>query len=48
MPISPQSGALRLQILPCMKYYNVLKWKNRLTLRLNAAKNTDYMKKSLS
>ncbi len=27
-------------------YYDVQKWRNRLTLGLNVAKNTNYMKKS--
>ncbi len=47
MSISPHSGARWIQRLPCLKYFNVLKRKNRLTLGLNAAKNNDYMKKSL-
>ncbi len=46
MSISHQSGARGLESLRCLKYY-VLKRINRLTLGLNAAKNTDYMKKSL-
>ncbi len=46
MSTSPQNGAWGLERLPYLKYYNVLKWENRLTLMLNAAKNTDYMKKS--
>ncbi len=33
------------QRLICSKYYNVLKQESRFTLRLNAAKNTDYIKK---
>ncbi len=46
MSISPRSGARGLERLPCLKQYNVLKQENRLTLGLNAAKGTDYMKKS--
>ncbi len=46
MSISPKSGATVLKKLPSLKYYNVLKLENRLTLWLNAAKNSDYMKKS--
>ncbi len=45
MYISPRSGAMGLQRLPCSKYYNVLKWESRFTLGHNAAKNMDYMKK---
>ncbi len=45
MSISPQNGARGLEILPRLKYYNALKWENRLTLGLNTAKNTSYMKK---
>ncbi len=30
--------------MPFFKYYNVLEWKNRFTLMLNAAKNIDYIK----
>ncbi len=32
----------------CMKYCNVLKWEGRLTLVLNAVKNTNYLKKASS
>ncbi len=46
MSSSHQSGVRGLEKLPCLKY-NVLKRENRLTLRLNAAKNTDYTKKIL-
>ncbi len=46
MSISSQSGAEVFGGLSCLKYYNVLKWENSLTLGLNAAKNTDYMKKN--
>ncbi len=45
MSISSRSGARGLERLPYLKYYDVLKWENRLTFRLNAAKNMDYMKK---
>ncbi len=45
MSISPKSGATVLEKLPCLRYYNVLKLENRLTSELNAAKNSDYMKK---
>ncbi len=31
--------------LTCLKYYNEMKWESRFTLGLNAAKNTDYIKK---
>ncbi len=33
--LSPQSGARVLERLPCLKYYNVLKWENRLNWILN-------------
>ncbi len=46
-PRPPGSGAQELQRLTCLKYYNVLKWESRFTLGLNAAKNTDYIKKTL-
>ncbi len=42
---SPPSRATGLERLSCLKYYNVLKRENRSTLGLNAAKNSDYMKK---
>ncbi len=45
MSIFPQSRARWLKRLPCLKYYNVWKWENRLTLVLNAAKNTVICKK---
>ncbi len=45
MSISSWTVARGFERLPCLKYYNVQKWGNRLTLRLNTAKNTDYMKK---
>ncbi len=41
----PQSGARGLERLTCSKYYNVPKRENRLTLGLNATKNSNYMKK---
>ncbi len=44
MSVSLQNGARGLKILPCLKYYNVLKQENRLTLGLNTAKNTGFMK----
>ncbi len=47
MSIFACSGTMRAERLPCLKYYNVLKWENRLTLGLNTAKNTNYMKKKL-
>ncbi len=31
----------------CMAIYDVWKWSNRLTLGLNVAENTNYMKKIL-
>ncbi len=45
MSISRQSGARGLESLPYLKY-NVLKLENRLTLGLNATKNTDCMRKA--
>ncbi len=45
MPISPRSGARWLQRLTFLKHYNVLKRESRFTLVLNAAKNTNYIKK---
>ncbi len=47
MSISFSSGAQGLERLPHLKYYNALKWENRLTLRFSAAENMDYMKKKL-
>ncbi len=41
----PQGGARGLERLACLKYYNVWKYENRLTLVFNATENTDYMKK---
>ncbi len=45
MSISPSSGARGLERLICLKYYTVQKWESRFTFRLNAAKNTHYIKK---
>ncbi len=45
LPPPTQGGARGLKRLACLKYYNVWKCENRLTLELNAAENTDYMKK---
>ncbi len=45
MSISLQSGAMGLQRLIYFNYFNVLKWKSRFSLELNAAKNMDYMRK---
>ncbi len=45
MSISPMSGARGLQRLSSLKYYNVLKWEKRFTLKLDAAKNTHFLKK---
>ncbi len=45
MFISCRSWARGLQRSICLKFYNVQKWGIRFTLSLNAAKNTDYMKK---
>ncbi len=42
--ISLRNGANGLQILPFLKYYNVLEWESRFTLGLNAAENIDYLK----
>ncbi len=48
MSISPRSGGARWpQRLPHFKY-NALKWTNRFTRGLNAAKNTDYINFSLN
>ncbi len=46
MSISPKRGVKDLQRLISFKCYKVLKWESRFTLGLNAAKNTDYIKKS--
>ncbi len=45
MFISIRSGAWGLERLTCFKYHIVLKWESRFTLRLNAAKITDCIKK---
>ncbi len=45
MSISPRRGDKGLQKLICLKYFNVLKWKSRCTVGLNAAENTNYIKK---
>ncbi len=45
MPIFFKSGARGLQGLICFKYYNALKWENRITLGLYVATNTNYIKK---
>ncbi len=45
--ISPKCGARGLERLLCLKYYNVLKRENRLTLKLNVVKNSDHMKENL-
>ncbi len=45
--ISPRSGAMGLQRLPFLKYYNVLEWEKRFILWLNGAKNTYDIKKCL-
>ncbi len=45
MPINHRSGARSLQRLICFKYYIVLKWESRFILGLNAAENTDDIKK---
>ncbi len=44
MAIFTRIRARGLQRIPCLKYYNVLKWENRFTLGLNTTKNTDYIK----
>ncbi len=46
MSISPGSGASGLQGLPCLKHFNVLQWESRFALQLNAAKTTEYIKKT--
>ncbi len=45
MSISPRSGARLLERLMWLKYYNVQKRQIIFTLGLNAAKNTDFIKK---
>ncbi len=41
----PRSEARGHKRYPPLKYYNVEKWKNRFTLRLDAAENTHHIKK---
>ncbi len=48
MSISPQSKDRRLERLIWLKYYNLQKRQIIFTLGLNAAKNTDCMKKASS
>ncbi len=43
--ISPRSETRRFQKLPFLIYYNVLELESRFTLRMNAAKNIDTIKK---
>ncbi len=45
MSISLRGGARRLQRLPSLKYYYLLKWGSKFTLEINAAKNTHCIKK---
>ncbi len=45
--ISPRSGARGYQKLQFLKYYNVLEWESGFTLGMDAANNTNYIKKSL-
>ncbi len=45
LSIFPGSAARELQRLIYLKYCYVLKWESRFTIGLNAAKNTDYIKK---
>ncbi len=47
MSIFPKSRARGLRRLICLKYYYVLKQESRFTLELNAAENTNYIKKLL-
>ncbi len=44
MSVFPRSGATGLQKLSSLIYYNVLKREMRFTLKLDAAKNTHYIK----
>ncbi len=46
MSLSSRGGARRLQKLPSLKYYYVLKWEIRFTSGLNPAENRHYIKKS--
>ncbi len=43
--LSPPVWGKGARKIACLKYYNVLKRENRLTVGLNVAKNDDYMKK---
>ncbi len=43
----PKSGSRGFRILLFLKYYNALEWKSKSSVGLNAAKNTDFMKKIL-
>ncbi len=43
--IFPRSGARGAKHLPFLKYIDVLEWKSRFTLGLNAAKSTDCIEK---
>ncbi len=45
MSISLGNGAMGLQRLPPLKYFNVQKWESRISLWLDAAKNRHYMRK---
>ncbi len=45
MSISPLEGSWVLQRWPLLKYLNAQERKSRFTLGLDAAKNTDYIKK---
>ncbi len=48
MSISRRSGVKGAPKIDMFEvYYNVLKWKCRFTLGLNAAKNTEFIKKML-
>ncbi len=41
----PRSGSRSSKNLTFLKYYNALEWESSITLRLNAVKNIDYIKK---
>ncbi len=45
MSVFPKNGARGLQRLSSLKHYNILKREKRFTLKLDAAKNTHYIKK---
>ncbi len=47
MSTFPRSGVRELQKLLSSKYYYVLKWESRFTLKLDAAKNMHYVKNFL-